>query len=254
MMKRFLLASSALLAAAGLSYGEEQRTLLTLENKFPELHQIEAGVNFVDRQFDKDSYSLVTVGPTVRYGLLPDLAVYGEVPLAFSSRDGGSDGAGLGDIKAGLQLLAYKDIFGYPWIVPHVDASFNTGDGDKGTGYGDNVFTFGISGGAKMYDQISFILDASYAVNGGFESGNSTSSDSTIFAGSVVYDLSERLAALAEGKIVQDNNEQNVHQPKCGGGGLVYKYSERLTIGAYVYGWVQAENQTDVTVKGIYKF
>ena len=254
MTKRFLPAFCAMMAVAGTSFGEAQRTLLTLENKFPELHQFEAGLDVGNRAFKMDNYRVTTVAPYVRYGLVKNLTGYLDVPVADSSRNFGNSGAGLGDVKAGLQLRAYEDIFSYPWVVPHIEASFNTGDGSKATGYGKNVYTFGISAGSKMYDQLSLIVDASYMLNGGFDSGSLTPADTVAFAASAVWDISEQLAVLAEGKITQHNSTPNDHQPKYGHGGIVYRFTENFQLGAYVGGWVQADAQTDLTIKGSYTF
>lgn len=260
-MKRFLLATSAVFAA-GVSYGEAQRTTLTLENKFPELHQVEAGGTVMAREFSDTGDHLTTVAPYIRYGLFKDLTVYGEIPYAQSDREWLDDGQGLGDIKAGLQLKAYEDIFSYPWVVPHVDISFSTGDEDKGLGYGETVYTMGISVGTKMYEEFSLIADVSYAINGGFDSGlvpGSTTdahetADAVIIAGSFVWDVSERFAVLAEGKLVQDNSTSEEKQPAYAGAGLAYKFTENFLLGANVGGWNNADGQTDVIVKGAYTF
>jgi len=262
MMKRILIATCAMVAVAGASYGEAQRTTLTVENRFPELKKLEAGGIFEAREFSDNGDHLNTLAAYGRYGLYENLTVYASVPYAQSNRDWSDDGMGIGDIKIGLQLLAYQDIFEYPWIVPHAEVSFGTGDEDEGLGYGEDVYTLGISVGSKMYDKISFIADVSYAINAGYESGMVPDStfgahetlDAVIIAGSIVWDVSDRLALLAEGKLVQDNNTAEEQQPRFGSAGMVYKFSDRFQLGGYVGGWTDADGQTDVIVRGSYDF
>lgn len=249
MMKRFLMATSAVIALTGIGYGEEQRTMLTVENRFPKLHQFEAGAVGDHREFEGGSVS--TLAPYVRYGIIPNLTVYGAIPVADSSKDFGGDGFGFGDVKAGVQLLAFEDALEYPWVVPHIDASFNTGDEGKSLGQGENVFTFGVSVGTKMYDQISFIVDASYALNGGRET--TTHEDVAIFAGTILWDLSDKFAVLAEGKITDEKDVDN--QPKYLQGGMVYKFTDDFSLGAYAGDWTDTDIQkSTVTVKASYSF
>lgn len=262
MMKRFLLASCAMFAVAGVSYGEAQRTALTVENRFPELGKLEVGGVFEAREFSDNGDHLTTVGPYLRYGLINNLSVYGSVPYAQSDREWLDDGQGLGDVKLGFQLLAYEDVFEYPWVVPHAEVAFGTGDEDKGLGYGEDVYTLGISVGTKMYETVSFIADVSYAINGGYESGLVPDStlgahetiDAVIIGGSIVWDVSERFAVLAEGKLVQDNNTAEEQQPRYAAAGMVYRFTERFQLGGQVGGWTDADGQTDIIVKGAYDF
>lgn len=248
MMKRFFTASTILLAAVGISHGEAQRTLLTYENKSPELHQWEAGLLAQNREFE--TRTLTSFAPYARYGLIENLTVYGDVPFASSDADFGEDGSGLGDARLGLQLLAYHDVFGYPWVTPHVDTIFATGDEDKALGNGENAFMFGVSVGSTMYDQLHFIVDLSYALNGA--PGSATAEDQTLVSGSIVWDVDERFAVLAEGRM-SDEGTANDH-PLLFQGGMVYKFTESLGLGIYAGSWTESEEDVDVTGKLSYTF
>lgn len=249
MMKRFLMATTALIAAAGTSYGEPQRTMVTVENKFPALHKVEAGL--IGQESDMDTREMTSLAPYIRYGLVPNLTVYGAVPLVDASSDFGGDGTGLGDVRAGLQLLAYEDVFRYPWVVPHVDVQFATGDEDDGTGHGENIYMFGISVGSTMYDRFHFVADVSYGLNG--RNIEEDENDQIVISGSLVWDLSEKFAVIGEARFTDENSGND--KPKFGQFGMHYEFTDSFALGAYVGGWTDtAQDQTDVTIKGSYMF
>lgn len=248
MMKRIFTVSTVLLAAVGISRGEAQRALLTYENKSPELHQVEAGLTAQNREFENGSR--MSFAPYARYGLVENVTAYGELPYAASDRDFGADGAGLGDARVGLQLLAYHDVFGYPWVTPHIDAIIGTGDEDKGLGNGEDAFMFGVSVGSTMYDQLHFVVDVSYSLNGA--PGSATTDDQVLLSGSIIWDVDERFAVLGEGRVSDEGTGDN--HPSVIQGGMVYKFSESLSLGAYLGAWSDSENDTDVTGKLSYTF
>lgn len=203
-----------------------QRTLLTRENKFPKVGHAEVGGFFEhDEQFNNDRDSLGVYG---RYGFWENMGFEAAVPFVDSDFDGDSN-TGIGDIDLKLDLLAFQDIFRYPFIIPHADVSLPTGDEDKGLGTGETVFTFGVSVGTKVYEQLTYVIDASYAFNGrtiGDEEENIY-----MVSGSIVWDISDRFAVLAEGRIFEKNDFDDM--PYQAQGGLAYRITEDVQIAGY---------------------
>jgi hypothetical protein len=203
-----------------------QRTTLTRENMFPELFQLEAGAFFDHVELDdneRDSY-----GVYGRYGLWENVTFEAAVPVV-SSDIGGSSETGLGDVELKLDLLAFQDIFRYPFVIPHIDVALPTGDEDDGLGTGETVVTLGISVGTTVADQLTWIVDASYAFNG----GNSAAENDNVFlvSGSVIWDISDRLAILAEGRVAEENSFGEV--PYTVMGGLAYKITRDVQLAGY---------------------
>ena len=148
MMRRLLLAGFALLLATQLAHAEAQRALLTHENRFPEVGSAEIGSYF--EYLDLNNGDQSDIRPYGRYTVVNNLTLNASVPYAWLNPDNGSNENGVGDADVGLELLAYQDIFEYPWVIPHVDTAFSTGDQNKGLGSGETVTTFGVSVGTTV--------------------------------------------------------------------------------------------------------
>ncbi len=203
-----------------------ERTLLTSENRFPQVGKIEVGPYFQhDEQANNDRDSIGIFG---RYGLWENMAVDASVPYV-DSEFFGEDNNGLGDIDLNLDLLAFQDIFRYPFIIPHAGVTLPTGDEDEGLGTGETVFTFGVSVGTKVYDCLTYVVDASYAFNGRIENGDA---DNVFYASaSVVWDISDRFALITEGRIYEENSfDDNPYEIQ---GGFAYRFTEDVQFAVY---------------------
>lgn len=263
MTKQLILTTAAVMAAM-ICRGEAQRTVRSLENKFPTQGQLELGVNFRSYQFDDEGdSSLNSVGAVARYGLLKNLTAYIEAPAAVFKTDIGDDGEGVGDLRGGLQLKAYEDVFEYPWIVPHFDFTVSTGNDDEGLGTGEGSYAFGISIGSRMYDTYGFVLDGTHVLNGGYQTGSMATEDATVLSLSITADVSEQLAFVVEGSLVlvddDDDDEdffsdESSDDPVYVGAGMVYRWSERLTIGGNIGSWSDAQFDTELSVRAGYDF
>ncbi|HMP89541.1 MAG TPA: transporter [Kiritimatiellia bacterium] len=203
------------------------RTLLTRENRYPNVGQLEIGAFYGHAEylddFEQDSY-----GVYGRYGLSEFVTVEASIPVV-DSNFGGKSEFGLGDVELKLDLLAFQDIFNYPFIIPHIDVSLPTGDEDKGLGSGDTIIVFGISIGTKVYEKLTYVIDASYAFNG----GNSSAKNDNVFmiSGSIVWDISDRFAVLVEGRVWEKNDFDS--HPYQYQGGLAYKITRDVQIAGY---------------------
>lgn len=214
------------------------RTTLTRENKFLEPAQVEFGGFYEhDDNSDLDTDS-DTLGVYGRLGLLEFMTAEADVPFVDSDLSGDSE-SGIGDVVLKLDLLAFQDIFRYPFIIPHIDVSLPTGDEDKGLGTGETGVTLGISVGTKVYEQLTYVLDIAYAMNGG--NGTYDDDDIGMLSGSIVWDVSDRFALLTEGRVYEKNSYDNY--PYRVLGGLAYRFTPDVQVAGY--GGVE-RNETDL--------
>lgn len=238
MLKKLLI--PVVCVCATLANAEPQRTALTTENKFPELGKVEVGYDFTNHEFD-DGKVRVHEG-VVRYGLVENLTARLHVPAVSADPDFGSKEQGIGDIQLGLDLRAYEDIFGYPYVIPHLDVSFSTGDEDKGLGTGENMFMFGVAIGTKTHDQYHWVLDVSYAANYDAKGGDE---DDVFMVGlSWIWDVSERFSVSIEG-LVQDFQDTD-NEPYLIGGGFAYKWTPNFQTRFFMGGWQEQETGEDL--------
>jgi hypothetical protein len=253
MMRRLVVAMAFFVVAAQGARAEAQRALFTHENKFPEVGKGEVGSFFEYREFD--AADITSIRPYGRYTVIQNLTVYGDIPYHWLTPQDGDDQTGLGDMNIGLELLAYQDIFEYPWVIPHVNMSFPTGDEDDGLSTGDEVTTFGISIGTTVFDQLHYVADISYAVNGGNEQPDAD--NVFIFSGSLIWDVTQQFAVLAE---IQGTDEDNPEDdvPYTALGGMVYGFTDAFEMGFYFGGSAtgggSAEEDLITAVKASYAF
>jgi hypothetical protein len=228
MMRRLVVAVAFFIAAAQGVLAEVQRALFTHENRFPEVGHAEAGAFVEYREFETSD--VTSIRPYGRYTAIQNLTLNADIPYHWLTPQDGDDETGLGDMSVGLELLAYQDIFDYPWVIPHVNVTFPTGDEDDGLSTGDSVTTFGVSVGTTTYDELHWLADLSYAVNGGNEQPDAD--NVFIFAGSIIWDVSETFALLAE---IQGTDEDNPEDdvPYTAVGGMIFTFSEDFTLGLY---------------------
>lgn len=265
MIRRTVVFGAVLLLAVSVCMGESMRTTLTKENKFPEQSQLELGLLLQYREAPEESNESVvdfsgpqatipqsprdeyTYTPYARYGLTDRLAVYGKVPFVMIDRDSGSSDSGLGDMALGFEMLAWEDIFDYPWVIPHGELSLETGDEDQGLGSGETSFTFGLAVGTITYDILHWIADARYSVR--------TDSDNMFsLSGALILDVSEQLSIVAEGMGTDEEREPGREHPMFFQGGLCYKPLENLAISVYGGGAKNAEHDAMVSGKLAYSF
>ncbi len=233
---------------AGLAYGEAQRPLFTKENALPDKGHVEVGSLFTYQEFDganevlsADDSDAMTVAPYVRIGLLDNLSAHVMVPFKEIDRNSGGDDSGIGDVVAGFELVAFEDIFDYPYVIPHLDLRFDTGDEKEGLGAGESAVLFGISVGTVVEDAVHFIIDATYEVL--------DDSDNIIsFAGTVIWDISDQFSVLAEAKITDEVMEPDDGDPVYLQGGMTYKATEALAFS--VYGGSVKNTSEDVNAGG----
>jgi len=210
-------------------YSGSARTTLTRENKFPGDGHIEVIGAFDHAELQDLEQDLYSVG--ARYGLLESVTLGASLPYVQSDF-AGVEHDGIGDLVLSADLLAFQDLFRYPFVIPHIDTSFPTGDEDDGLGTGETVINFGISVGTVVYDALTYILDFSYAYNGStyFVLGNPD--NIYMVSGSIIWDISDRFAVLGEGRMYEelDFMEDNPFEAK---GGLAYRTGRDSQIAVY---------------------
>ncbi len=228
MRKKLLFAMAAMSLCTMLSFAEPQRSTLTRENAYPELRAGELGLGYQygdSEVLESDTYTL-----RGRYAFYDNFTAYAELPyLDLQPAFGGGGESGFGDLAVGIDLLIFEDIFEYPFVIPHGEVSFDTGDEEKGLGSGETVKTFGISIGTKTWDQLAWIVDASYAIDG----GTATSKDSDVYylSGALVWDVSDRFAVLAEARMWEKNRFDD--NPTLIQGGMAYMLTENVQLAGY---------------------
>ena len=231
---------------------EFQRTLQVLENKMPELHKAEVG-GLVDYTEYADKYgSGSAMRETVygRFGLLPNLTVFGAVPYMETDPKGSTGQNGFADLRLGAALLAYEDIFRYPYVIPHVEVSFPTGDQDKGTGAGEVMANFGVSCGTTVEDVYHFVVDGGVQVGAKDENRDDHIAS---LGGALIWDLSDQFSVLGEARVTSEDTKGD-GTPWYVEGGMVYKGTDSFQIGAYVGHWENNPEDMIATAKIAYKF
>lgn len=227
-MKKLML-GMVMAAMMVTAQAEPMRTLLTKENQMTEKGQAELGVLANTQQYE--SSGAYTEAAYVRYGLFGNLAAYALVPThqtRFKTGKGNNQN-GFGDVALGFDLVAYEDIFRFPYILPHMEIGFPTGDQDKGFGTGDVSFRGGVTVGTKTWECVNWAVDAT----GQHLSNNDPTlkSDTIVISGSIVWDLDEQFSLVTEVSS-SDQNYPDGH-PVTYEAGMVYKPTENLMFGVY---------------------
>ena len=225
---KWLFAMLTLGALGTRAFAEPQRTVFTVENQFPRWEQIETGarLRFVESTVGATTFERTEVVPYLRYGIREHIAVQVGVPFVDLSPDFGSSETGIGDVEATFQLRAYEDIFGYPYIIPHLTVTLPTGDDDKGLGNGDPVWTAGISYGDKLYNHVSWVLDARYRIN-------PNSDNQAMASASLLWHVSPELDFLFETRWMNnagafgDSSEVQIL------GGMIYNWTRDVQMGVH---------------------
>lgn len=254
-MFRKMLALAVVLAVVSVvsAQAEPIRTLLCRENKIPELHKFEAGAvarytetpeEFSPNMIGYDTYE---VAPYVRFGAAPNLALALEVPYVSTDPELGDGETGLGDVGLEADLIAYQDIMGYPYVMPHARVDLSTGDEDKGLGTGETRTTLGIAVGTTVDEIFHWVADAMYTVH------DETDNIAT-FAGAFIWDLSDQCSIHVEGQVTDEERLEGQEHPMLFLGGLTYKATDKLTLIGYGGGGKNTDQDVVAAVKAAYSF
>ncbi len=232
MFRKFLMVSAlTALALAGTARAEDARAFLTTENKFPETRHLEVGYGFEQTEFDALLYRMHAA--QLRYGLLENVTARLDLPYVQRDEDFGDDTSGLGDVQLGFDLLAYEDIFRYPYVIPHLDVAFATGDEEEGLGTGDAMWKLGVSIGTVVYEVLHYVLDLSYVSN--YDAMASDQDDVFMGSLSIIWDVSDRFSVMGEGRFM--NFQDSDDQPFLVGGGMSYDWTEKLASSVFLGSW-----------------
>ncbi|MGA1192915.1 MAG: transporter [Kiritimatiellia bacterium] len=202
------------------SYTGPMRTTLTRENKYPDAGKGDGTIGFrreADDNLTETGISIFEASGRLSVG--HNLTLGASVPFVDTDRSG-DDEMGIGDIKLHADLLAFQDIFRFPFIIPYLEVALPTGDEDKGLGTGETVITAGISIGTKVYDALTYVIDAAYHVDGA-QDFMGDAADIYSLSGSLLWDISDRFAVLAEGRIFEKLDGMS-STPTEALGGLAY--------------------------------
>jgi hypothetical protein len=259
MIRKCLVLVAISLFLGSLAFAEPQRAFFVKENRMPGPFKAEVGVigQYVtvpdDYAATGNGWDVYRAAPYVRYGLAENLAVYGEVPYVQIKPSRGDTEEGLGDVVAGAELVAFQDLFGYPFIIPHVEASFNTGDEDKGLGNGKTLFTAGVSVGTVVMDMFHYVLDARYTFNDKTNDGSGEEKNIATFAGAFIWDLSDKFSLIAEAKC-SNNKDAEGDIPMYFQGGFAFQATENVYINILGGSAKNTDEETIVSGKLAYTF
>jgi len=238
---------------ASVSFAEMDRSLYTRENRFPELYRPELTLGYKYTELGSDSLMIPenesdvdTYVAGLRLKIVEDLTLNAEVPFHSYSSDIDGDHDGIGDVTVGAALLAYEYIYDFPYVIPHVDHTFDTGDEDKHLGAGESYTTVGISVGTQTAgDVLHWIGDVGYQIR-------EKSDNALVIGGSVIWDLSERFSVLGETQYLQvpDHAPQDDSYAIRYTGGLFYRATDMLSLAAYCTGAAKnTEEDMSVTLR-----
>lgn len=259
MIRKCLVLVAVSLFLGSIAFAEPQRAFFVKENRMPGPSQVEVGAigRYVEAPDDYvatgNGYDFFTAGPYVRYGLAENVAVYGEVPYAQNSPSHGDTEVGLGDVVAGAEFAVYQDLLGYPFILPHVEMSFGTGDEDKGLGNGKTLFTAGVSVGTVVRDIFHYIVDASYTFNENAKDGSGDDKNVATAGGAFIWDLDDEFSLIAEARTSNNRNEDD-DIPLLVQGGFGYQATENLYISILGGGAKNTDADVLVSAKVSYSF
>ena len=249
MIKKWM-AGAVVVAVAGGAWAEAERTLLTRENKLPEMGQVEVGALFGvqalthGKDYQETAYA--------RYGLLGNLALNAGVPLRQVRPDKGFGDSqfGLGDVTVGFEIVPYQDVFRFPYILPHVDVGLPTGDKDKNMGSGDVSLFAGITVGTTTFEIYHWAADVS--VRHLVDNDPMTKDDTVVLSGSFIWDLNDEFSLLTE--ISGTDQELPDGKPVTLEGGMIYKPTDNWMFGLYGGKTLHAGEDWNGTFKASFSF
>lgn len=246
MTKRLLLLG-LIVVMGGTVYAEPIRTLLTKENRLPRLYQAEVGAEF--HYIEREHADETAIIPYVRYTVARDLALVGTLPYRSVDPDDPmlKKESGIGDATLGFEFVAYKDLFGYPWIMPHGQVSFDTGNEDKGLGAGDTEYMIGIAVGTTVNRKLHYVADARYRI---LDDQDNIPS----IAGSIVWDLDRKFSLIAEIELSREKDARDEfgmrddRHPLVFLAGMHYRASRALQF--TLHGGTSKNSDLDTIIRG----
>jgi hypothetical protein len=259
MIRKCLVLVAVALFLGSMAFAEPLRTFFVKENRMPAMHQLELGAISQYTQFpddyavDRNGHDLFLAAPYARFGLLDNLAVYSEVPYVQSTPTRGSTERGLGDILVGAEVVVFQDLFSYPFIIPHVEASLDTGDEDEGLGNGQTLFTAGVSVGTVVMDMFHYVVDAGITFNEDSNDGSNEEDNVGSLAGAFIWDLNDTFSLIAEAKGTSNRDAED-DIPMYFQGGFGYQPAENLYISILGGSAKNTDAQTIVSCKVSYSF
>lgn len=212
-------------ALCGAVQAEPIRTALTKENRLPRLYEAEVGSTFY--YYDLEAGEQTAAIPYMRYTLFKDFSVFATLPYLQNDPEFGSSESGIGDASLGFEFVTYEDLFGYPWIMPHAEVIFDTGDEDKGLGQGEIQYRVGVAAGTTVNRVFHFAADARYLVL-------NDEDDVASIAGSIVWDLDEDFSLMAEMELSREEGDDEIgedaNHPIIFLGGMHYRVTPNFHI------------------------
>jgi len=253
MTRKFLVVVVLVSLMAGLAQARPRRTVYTRENRKPEVYQPEIGGTFFYQEIPEervgvaDSKDIYTTTPYARLGLAENFALYGSLPFIHISPEQGDSESGIGDMVAGFELVAWEDIFGYPYFLPYAEISLATGSESKGMGAGNSLVTLGMSIGTTTYDVLDWVIDAQYTIDRDEE-------NIARFSGSLIWNVSDLFSILGEVRTTDKKVREDEDYPIYFLGGLTYEPNEDWFVNVYGGGASRADSDALVGVKVAYTF
>jgi len=229
---------------AGGAEADTARTFALREDQRPAKGELELGAagRFAEIKPSRfvpatDEY---TAELQARYGLTNDFSLNLAVPYILRDTEFGSGENGFGDIRLGFELVTYRDIFDYPYIMPYAELRLPTGDEDKAMGAGDTSGDVGIALGSTAHRYWHFILDVRYMIR--------PNTDNAWAVGlGLVHELSKAFAVSVEGQ-VRDKSTGDEERPKAVVGGMTYKPTKNWAVS--VFAGAESDSRVD-TIGGL---
>ncbi len=246
MIKRGILMAALSVAFALPGSAETIRTLLTKENRFPELHRAEVGalvefIEFTDNSENTlvNDADLNSITAFARYMAAEDFALTLSLPYGKLDPDFADSETGIGDVAVGFELRAFEHFFRFPYVIPHAELRFDTGEPDAALGDDQSSVLLGVTIGSQVYDEpIHLNFDFSYEV---FDDSENV----FIGAVSLVWDITEQFALLVEASLSDEEPPLGkVEHPQRYGAAMAYKPSDDVTIS--IHGGGAKNAQEDV--------
>lgn len=211
----------SLALGAGAAYANPMRTAVVKEKQTPDAGKFEAGLIGWYAEFeDDDDLSLAdlddswSASPYVRYAVWEELTLALKVPYRSVGRPSGADDSGLGDISVEADLIAYQDIFGFPYIMPYVEVFLPTGDDKKGLGTGEVDMHIGAAIGTTVADVLHWVVDGRYITEG--------DDNRAAGGGALIWDLNKKSSLVAEG-MIEGKKDGEEEGRKVVMGGLIFR-------------------------------
>ena len=252
--KIFMVGAALVIGLQVSASAESQRGIYTKENFFPgkQLWEFGGRLSFIEtndnlEQLRDSSTDSVLVTPYLRYGIKDHFSLDVDLPFGSADSDALGDDSGLGNIGIGLQLLAFEDVFEFPYIIPHAKVILETADEDSALDDGSGGFEFGVSLGTVVDDRFHWIGDASYEIRGDEEN---------LLRGSVTFiaDISADFSLIAEGTITDEGDSAGTDNPITAIGGMAYDWNDNFQTSWYGGGGLNTDDDVIAMFKASYAF